>query len=170
MQRAWATLQLQHMASHCGDFSCCQAQLLGCSSFSCCSLWAVVVAPGLLSTASVVVAHRFSCFRACGIFPEQGSNWHLLHWQDSLPLNLQASLINLFLKEIFSKFRILGWRFLTHLPCPCSSSAIRMSFHYLHTHILFWWVSDVILMLASLYVNIFSPLCLILRFSFHNWF
>ena len=36
---------------------------------------------------SVVVAHRPSCFAACGIFPDQGSNPCPLHWQaDSQPL------------------------------------------------------------------------------------
>ena len=30
---------------------------------------------------SVVVAHRFSCSTACGIFPDQGSNPCPLHWQ-----------------------------------------------------------------------------------------
>ena len=36
---------------------------------------------------SVVVAHGLSCSVACGIFPDQGSNPCLLHWQaDSQPL------------------------------------------------------------------------------------
>ena len=34
----------------------------------------VVVARGLQSAGSVVVAHGLSCFTACGIFPDQGSN------------------------------------------------------------------------------------------------
>ena len=37
-----------------------------------------VVAPGLSSTGSVVVAHGCSCSRACGIFPDEGSNPCLL--------------------------------------------------------------------------------------------
>ena len=41
---------------------------------------------------SVVVAHRPSCSAACGIFPDQGSNPCLLHWQaDSQPLHHQGS-------------------------------------------------------------------------------
>ena len=41
---------------------------------------------------SVVVAHRPSCSVACGIFPHQGSNPCLLHWQaDSQPLCHQGS-------------------------------------------------------------------------------
>ena len=50
------------MASHCSGFSCCGAQALS-------------------ARASVVVAHWLSCSMACGIFPDQGSNPCLLHWQ-----------------------------------------------------------------------------------------
>ena len=35
----------------------------------------------LKSAGSVVVAHRLSCSAACGIFPDQGLNPCLLHWQ-----------------------------------------------------------------------------------------
>ena len=53
----------------------------------------VVVAPGLQSTNSTVVAHRLCCSVVCGVFPDQGSNLCLLHWQaDSLPLSHQGSL------------------------------------------------------------------------------
>ena len=41
----------------------------------------VVVAPGLQSTDSIVVAHGLSCSKLCGIFLDQGSNPRLLHWQ-----------------------------------------------------------------------------------------
>ena len=41
---------------------------------------------------SVIVAHGPSCFVACGIFPDQGSNPCPLHWQaDSQPLRHQGS-------------------------------------------------------------------------------
>ena len=41
---------------------------------------------------SVIVAHGPSCSTACGIFPDQGSNPCLLHWQaDSQPLRHQGS-------------------------------------------------------------------------------
>ena len=54
-------------------FACCRALALG--------PWA-----------SVAVAQRLSCPRACGIFPDQESNPCLLHWQvDSLPLSHQES-------------------------------------------------------------------------------
>ena len=52
----------------------------------------LIVEHGLSSTGSVVVAHRLSCSKACGIFPDQGSNPCLLHWQaDSIPLSHQGS-------------------------------------------------------------------------------
>ena len=47
----------------------------------------VAAAPGLWSSGSVLVASGLSCPAACGIFPDEGSNLRLLHWQvDSLPL------------------------------------------------------------------------------------
>ena len=47
----------------------------------------------LYSVGSVVEEHRLSCSPACGIFPDQGSNLCLLHWQvDSYPLHHQGSL------------------------------------------------------------------------------
>ena len=52
----------------------------------------VVVTPPLWSTGSTVVGHKPSCSKACGIFPDQGSNQCVLHWQtDSLPLSHQKS-------------------------------------------------------------------------------
>ena len=52
----------------------------------------IVAASGPQSTGSIVVVHGLSCFTACGIFLDQGSNPCLLHWQvDSLPLSHQES-------------------------------------------------------------------------------
>ena len=52
----------------------------------------VAPVPRLWSSGSAVVAHGFSCSSACGIFPDQGWNPCLLHWQvDSLPLSHQGS-------------------------------------------------------------------------------
>jgi len=52
----------------------------------------IVVALGLESTASIVVAHGLSCFVSHGIFLDQGSNLCLLHAQeDFLPLSHQES-------------------------------------------------------------------------------
>ena len=51
-----------------------------------------VAAPRLRSTGSGVVAHGLSWSTACGIFPDQGSNPRLQHWQvDSLPQSHQVS-------------------------------------------------------------------------------
>ena len=52
----------------------------------------VVVAPGLQSIGSILVAHRRGCPMACEIFPDQGSNLCLMHWQaDSLPPSQQET-------------------------------------------------------------------------------
>ena len=37
--------------------------------------------PGLSSHGSKLVVHGLSRSKACGIFPGQGWNSHLLHWQ-----------------------------------------------------------------------------------------
>ena len=55
------------LAAASGGFSCCGAGALGVRA-------SVVVARGLWSAGSVVVAHGLSCSAACGIFPDQGSN------------------------------------------------------------------------------------------------
>ena len=92
----WDFLQLQRAgllstcgvwASHCSDFSS-GTWALGHGGFRSCStcaqqLWLL----GSRAQAqqwcrgSVVVAHRLSFSMACGIFPDQGSNPGLLHWQ-----------------------------------------------------------------------------------------
>ena len=60
--------------------------LLQCMGFS---LWWLLL---LQSTGSVVVTYRFICSKACGIFPNQGSNWCPLHCKvDSQPLYHQGS-------------------------------------------------------------------------------
>ena len=47
-------------------------------------------------------AHGLSCFAACGIFPDQGSNPCLLHWQaDSLPLSHQAPIFTFNISRSF---------------------------------------------------------------------
>ena len=66
---------------------------LGHMDFSSCATRAqVVVIPKLWNTGSIVVARRVSCFQACEIFRDMGSNPCLLHWQaDSLTLSHQGS-------------------------------------------------------------------------------
>ena len=67
------------------DLRCCTRAFSSCSfslrwllllrSMGSIGAWAlVVVARGLQSTGSVVVAHGLSCSAACGIFPDQRSN------------------------------------------------------------------------------------------------
>ena len=59
-----------------GLLSSCSAQASRCSGFS------LVVEHGLEGVqSSLIVMHRLSCSVACGIFPNQGSNSYLLHWQ-----------------------------------------------------------------------------------------
>ena len=52
----------------------------------------------------VVVAHRLSCAKACGIFPDQGLKLCPLHWQvNSQPLDYQGSQITFLLKLFMIK-------------------------------------------------------------------
>ena len=74
--------------SHCSGFSCWGAQALGTQA-------SVALAPGLWSTGSIAVAHRLRSSVACGIFPNQGLNLCLLHWQtDSLPLTTMEACVH----------------------------------------------------------------------------
>ena len=60
----------------------------------------VVAASGLWSASTKVAARSFSCYAACGIFPDQGLNPRLLHWQvNSLPLSHQGSPKDVILME-----------------------------------------------------------------------
>ena len=71
-------------ASHCRGFLL-QSTSSRARGFSTCGSWAV-------EQSSTVVAQGLSCSSACGIFPDQGPNVCLLHWQaDSLPLSYQGS-------------------------------------------------------------------------------
>ena len=63
---------------------------------------------------SVIVAHGPSCSTACGIFPDQGSNPCLLHWQaDSQPLRHQGSPSLFLFKSIL--FLFCGYTILNSL-------------------------------------------------------
>ena len=78
----WATLWLQ-----CAGFSLWRLlflQTTGSRARRLQKLWqmgTVVAVPGLQSTGSIVGVHGLSCSEACGIFPDQGSNPCVLHWQ-----------------------------------------------------------------------------------------
>ena len=113
LQQTGATLALVHglPIAHCHGFSCCRAQLLGMQG-------SVVAAPELQNTGSVVVAYRISCsISACRIFPDQGSNLCLLHWQaDSLSLSYQSSPVPPILKFSLFSFLLTSFPpFLLHL-------------------------------------------------------
>ena len=85
LQQVGATLHCGAWASHHGGLSHCGARAPDVQA-------SVVVARGLQSAGSVVVAHRLSCSAACGIFPDQGLNPCPLYWQaDSQPLHHQGS-------------------------------------------------------------------------------
>ena len=82
---------LQGLFSSCGKWdllSSCSAQASHCGGSSRGGAWAlghtgsVAVACGLWGTSSTVAAHRLGCSMACRIFPDQGSNSCLLHWQE----------------------------------------------------------------------------------------
>ena len=77
--------------SHFGGLSRWRAQGLGAQHMS-----SVVGAFRLQSAGSVVVAEGLSCFVACEIFPDKGSNLCRLHWHvDSYPQCHQGSSSNL---------------------------------------------------------------------------
>ena len=68
----------------------------------------VAVDPSLQGTGSVIEVHRLSSSIACGIFPDQGLNLCLLHWQvDSSPLSLQGSTQISALLKVKSLFSVL---------------------------------------------------------------
>ena len=65
-----------------------------------------VAAPGLQSTGLVTVAHGCRCSMACGLFPDQGLNPCLPHWQaDALSLSHKGSPKSSFLRT-WGFFRI----------------------------------------------------------------
>ena len=88
LQQAGHTLWLRCTGFSSWCFSCCRAQARTGSR----ARASVVAAPRLQSTGSVVVGCGLSCSLAYGIFPDQGSNPCLPHWQvDSLPLSHQGN-------------------------------------------------------------------------------
>ena len=87
-----------------------------------------VVAPGLKSTGSVVMENRLCCPLARGIFPDQGLNPCLLHWQaDSLPLSHQGSPWLLF--EVPDPPASLLDNYITSAACPLSSTSALLTSH-----------------------------------------
>ena len=129
--------------------SSCRGQAPHCSGLPRCGAWALgwmgsaVAAPGLESPGSVTVAHGLSCSMACGIFLDQGSNPHFLHWPaDSLPLSHQESSVY---DSWFTFSNIISavFTFISTWRCSQSSSPVLLSqnAHLLLLRILlFAWV------------------------------
>ena len=98
---------------------------------------------GSRRSGSAIVAHGPSCFAACGIFPDQGSNPCPLHWQaDSQPLHHQGS-PPVYLFEFIFHFPSLilipsaqmnSTSFCQYLPWVF---LLVLSFHFSQTKILF---------------------------------
>ena len=81
-------------ASRCGGFSCCEGQAVGHMGFSSCGSKALEYS---------LNSYRLNCSAACGIFPDQGSNSCLLHWQaGSLLLSHPGSPVVFFFNDAFS--------------------------------------------------------------------
>ena len=92
-----------------------------------------VVALRLQSTGLGVVAHGLSCSAACGIFPDQGSNLFLLHWEaDSLPLSHQGSrsltTVDSSCKHHYVECVFLTFHCASHLPSLLLLRHDRVSF------------------------------------------
>ena len=92
----WFFIAAQTFLSSCrnwGLFPTCDMWASHCSGPSCCGAQAhIVAAYDVCSRGSVVVAHRRSWSTAWGIFPDQGLNLCLLHWQaNSSTLSHQGS-------------------------------------------------------------------------------
>ena len=87
----WATLHFSVWVSHCDGLSCWGPGALGDRA-------AVVEAHGLNSCGSWV--HTPNCSLACGIFPDQGLNLCLLHWQLDYSVSHEGSPVFLLITDI----------------------------------------------------------------------
>ena len=113
-----------------GLLSGCSAQASLCGGFSC-GAWA----PD--TQASVVVALGLSCSMACGIFPDQGSNPHLLHWQVDLQVDSHWATREALLLFSYSVVSDSLWSYelqYTRLPCPSPTPGA-----YSNACPLSWW-------------------------------
>ena len=62
-------------------FSSCGALASGCGGLPRCAHRLQAWASLAVHVGSATVVHEFSCFPACGVFPDQGCNLCPLHWQ-----------------------------------------------------------------------------------------
>ena len=139
--RAFLSLQVRAaLQLRCTGFSLWWLLLLwstGSGAHGLQSLWptgSVVVAPGLQSIGSILVAHRRGCPMAYEIFPDHGSNLCLMHWQaDSLPLSHQGSPLQfLLLLLTFSFLFYFGVQLINKVM---SVSVVQQSDSVIHTHV-----------------------------------
>ena len=102
-------------------FSSCSARASHWGGFSCCR------APALGIRALVAVTHGPSCYAACGIFPERGSNLWPPNWQmDPQPLDHQGSSPS----AASRYFHDLGQVFLSSSPHPSQYSWLDTHFGF----------------------------------------
>ena len=128
------SLVAMHLTSHCGDFSCCRAQALGLQWLP--HVGSVVMVPRLQSTGSIAVVHGHSCPMACGIFPDQGLNPCLLHWQmDSFPLSDKGSPLMIFFMASWS---LTSASWLTEIASPVILTFFKKQTSFQNYIILCW--------------------------------
>ena len=123
-------------ASHCGGFPCCRARAPGHAGFGSCAL-------GLSSCGSWALEHRLdSCGLSCsitlGIFPDQGSNLCLLHWQAVSPLlSHQGSPAKSLLPRKGKSSQLLGcwhlWRAIIQTTRNCCCYYYSNHYHHHYT-------------------------------------
>ena len=81
-------------------------------------LASVAAAPRLWRTGAVTLSHGLSCSESCRIFPDQGSNLCLLHWQAYSSLWSQGSPTpTLFWCIVLFCFCFFSWRLITLQYC-----------------------------------------------------
>ena len=94
-KRAYSLVAVHELPVVVRGFSFYGEQALGRSGFSSLGTCAQHYSSRALDTGSIVVERGLNCSKACGIFPDQGWNLCLLHWQaDSLPLSHQGNPIH----------------------------------------------------------------------------
>ena len=86
---SWAFLSLRRAGA---PLAVCGVRASHCGGFLCSMGSRARRLQQLQHVGSIVVAHGFSCCKACGVLPDQGSNLCFWHWQaDSLPLSHPGS-------------------------------------------------------------------------------
>ena len=162
-----------------GLLSSCDVQASHFGGFSCCRAWSTqasaVAVLRLQNTESIIVGHTFSCSAACGVFPDQGLNPCLLHWQvDSLlepPGKPLCHILDSTYKQYYMAFVLLFLTYFTqylqvHPYCCKWHSFLFMAEQYsivyicvissltTHLSIDIWVVSGFFNMMSNIAMNI----------------